>query len=141
MMTRGGLTKAVETFVASSLEPGETVEATLSEAYSGSSFWLAYVRTMLPLGGRTIGYALVLTDRRVLLVRRGTFTNVKPKVVDAAYPRSGVRVGAFTAGPFSGSLRLDIAGTTSLAINFRRAWRGDAARIAEALPRGDIRAT
>jgi hypothetical protein len=99
------------------------------------SFWLAYVRTMIPIGGRTIGYALVLTDRRVLLVRRATFTSVKPTGVEAAYPRSGVRVGALTTGPLSGSLRLDISGTTSLAVTFRRYWRGDAARIAEALRR------
>ena len=52
MMTRGGLTKAVEAFVASSLELGETIKGTVPDAYSGSSFWLAYVRTVTHVGGR-----------------------------------------------------------------------------------------
>jgi len=52
MMTRGGPTKAVAMFVASSPELGETIGGTVPDTHSGSSSRLACVRAMTHVGGR-----------------------------------------------------------------------------------------
>lgn len=140
MMTRGGLTKAVDEFVAPSLEPGERIEATLSSTLLGTSWWRAYVMTFVSLGGlvakyRPRAYAVVVTDRRVFVVQRSNATADRPRSIEAAYPRAGVRVGSFVTGPLSGSLRLDLPNHEWLAVTFPRAWRDQSRQVVEAIGR------
>lgn len=81
----------VADFVAPQLEPGEQVEATLSSAHIGSMFKAAWpLFGPLLFGGRLRPCALVVTDRRVLVIELSKWTT-RPRSIQAAYPREGAR--------------------------------------------------
>jgi hypothetical protein len=133
----------VEDFVAPSLEPGERVEATLSFAETGSSYWQNVLRA--PVGlvvpkFKVRSCAVVLTDRRVLLVDKGGVP-VEPTAVQAAYPRESVRIGAFSRGAFSGMLTLDVPTGRPVTLSFRRHWGTEAQSVVDSLGYSTTRVT
>jgi hypothetical protein len=124
----------VNDFVAPSIEPGEQIQATLSYAETGSSYWFNV------MGGAFLGLiwarfrvktrALVVTDRRVFVLEMVGWG--RPKTVLGVYPRTAVHLEAFRRGPFSGTLQLRLP-DVRLAVNFRRAWRDQAQSVADTL--------
>lgn len=134
MMTRGRMAKAVNEFIGPYLEPGEAIEATLSSARAGPSYWTASARMLIPGRGIPMLLAIVVTDRRVLLIHLSD-VSLRPMSLEASYLRAEVTAARFTSGPLSGTLRLEVADRPPFVVNVKRSWRGDAARVAEALRR------
>ncbi len=64
-------------------------------------------------------YALVVTDQRLLLSRRGALTS-RPTSIEKAYSRLSVTVVSYRSGLVEGSLRLGLAGEPDLKLSFRR---------------------
>ncbi len=80
----------VEDFVRPSLEPGETVEVTLT-VMAGRSPWVAY-SLFGALGGLGMQpYFVCLTDRRLLFMTASKVSG-RPKELADAQPRSGLSV-------------------------------------------------
>lgn len=117
------------------LEPGERIEATLPIAMAGMSPWLAssFGAIGALVGAKTTKhYGLVVTDRRLLVLRQGGMLKAAYSL-ESAYPRSGVGVAAYAPGTFYGKLALDFAGAGTLKLNFQRYVRKDAEGVATAL--------
>jgi hypothetical protein len=128
---------AVSAFVAPSLHPGERIQAILSFAETGSSAWrnLWFVASLGRIAAKSEprACAVVVTDRRLLVVGQSRFPTLQPQSLSGDYPRAAVHVGAFSRDLFRGSLRLDIADHEALTLNVRRAWRAQAQQVAEML--------
>jgi hypothetical protein len=128
---------AVSAFVAPSLHPGEAIQAILSFAEIGSSAWkrLPFVASLGLISAKPgpRALAVVVTDRRLLIVGQSRLPTLQPQSLSGAYPREAVHVGAFSRGVFGGSLRLDIANHEALTLIVRRAWRAQAQQVAQML--------
>jgi hypothetical protein len=127
----------VSAFVAPSLNPAERIQAILSFAEMRSTA-RRNVPFLASLGlvsakSEPRACAVVVTDRRLLIVGQSRFPALQPQSLAGDYPRAAVRVGAFSNDLFGGSLRLDIADHEALTLNVRRAWRAQAQQVAEML--------
>src|SRR6266851_2056885 len=130
------LSQNANTAAAAHLEPGERIEATLPLATSGMSPWLA---SSFGAIGALIGYkatkryAVVVTDRRVLLMRPGGMLKAV-YTFDQAFSRSGVRVAAYKPGMLYGKLVLDLpvgpgGPARQIGMSFGRYVRNDAVAV------------
>ena len=131
----------VNAAAAPQLGPGERIEATLPLATSGMSPWLAASFGAI---GALIGwkamerYSVVVTDRRLLLMRQGGIVKAA-YTFDQAYPGSGVRVASYKPGMVGyGKLVLDLPAGSSgsarqLGLSFHRGFRKEAEEVATAL--------
>jgi len=128
---------AVSAFVASSLNPGEGIQAILSFAEIGSSARrnLPFLASLGLVSAKSEprACAVVVTDRRLLIVGQSRFPTLQPQSLSGDYPRAAVRVGAFSRNLFGGSLRLEIADHEALGLTVRRAWRAQAQQVAQML--------
>jgi hypothetical protein len=134
------LSDTVNTAARPQLEPGEQIEATFPLATSGMSPWLASSFGAL---GALIGlkvtkrYAVVVTDRRLLLLRQGGLLKAT-YALEAAYPRSDVRVVTYNPGTLYGKLGLDLpaasgASAQQLGLHIQRYVRNDAEAVVTTL--------
>jgi hypothetical protein len=118
----------VEAFVSSLLEPGEQLDVTLSNAHIGS--WFKAVMPILGplLGGELRPCAVVVTDRRVLLVALSGWTS-KPRSILQTYPRSEV-----TAAWRDGSIVLSLSDGSAVRIEIpQTAWAYQARDVVDSL--------
>ena len=120
--------------VQSQLEPGEQVQAILKSSQTGPSPWLwsiiGYIWIMF-----IKYYAIVVTDRRVLLVTLSKLSG-RPKTFAEAYPRSAVRVKEWKEGALWSVLRLERPTGGELKLNVARVMRGGAEKVVAALGAG-----
>lgn len=116
-------------FVMPQLEAGENVEVVVPTAQTGPTPWFALLTYLIFFAVRS--YAIVLTDRRVIAVRSSMWTG-RPKAVEAAYPRSQVRVQRYAPGQLWGKLSLAIPGS-ALDLNVHRMVRTDTDSLTAAL--------
>jgi hypothetical protein len=86
----------VEEFVTPQLEPGEKIDAILSWSQTGPSPWFAALTYLIFFWIRP--YAVVVTDRRVLFIRRSFWTN-RVKNIESTVPRNEVTVAAYKPPP------------------------------------------
>ena len=128
---------AVSAFMAPSLHPGEAIQAILSFAETGSPAWksLSFVASLGLISPKPTprACAVVVTDRRLLIVGQSQFPTLQPQSLSGEYPRATIHVGAFSRGLLGGSLRLEIADHEALTLNVRRAWRAQAQQVAQML--------
>jgi hypothetical protein len=115
--------------VQSELEPGETVQACLPVAQTGPVPWFMVITVLIYFWIRIVG--IVVTDRRVILVKRGTLTN-RVKGVVGAFPRSGVAVTDWHSANLWSRLVLATP-TGPLKVNVHRMYREGAQSIVAAL--------
>jgi hypothetical protein len=119
----------VEEFVTPSLQPGERVVAILGFGQTGPSPWF-YLLTYLIVFWIHV-YAIVVTDQRVLFVRKSMWTN-RPKRVELAVPRAQVAVAAYKPPSVWGSLTLTRP-DGPLKLNVPRIHRDEAQGVVDAL--------
>jgi hypothetical protein len=102
------LVETVNQAVVDGLEPGEGIEATLPSATTGTSPWLLGFAALAQMVGIELmrTYGLVVTDRRVFLVRlRG---NIRWRgAVEEARLRSEITVASYDHGAAYDKLELD----------------------------------
>jgi hypothetical protein len=122
----------VSAFAATVLEPGEQIAAVLGLAMTGPSIMLvALVSTWLTFLQKR--FAVVLTDRRVLVVRlKTTFTGYPPKELAGAYPRTSVKA-TWKHGPITGRLVIQGAGSEPLSLSVPRIYESAAEQVANGL--------
>jgi hypothetical protein len=122
----------VSAFAATVLEPGEQVAAVLGFGITGPSIamvallsaWLQFLQKR---------WAIVVTDRRVLVVRlKTTMTGYPPKELAGAYPRASVKT-TFSHGTITGKLVVNAAGAQPLALQVPRIYESFAEQVAAAL--------
>jgi hypothetical protein len=122
----------VSAFAATALEPGEQIVAVLGLAMTGPSImmvalissWLMFIQKR---------WAVVLTDRRVLVIRlKTTLTGYPPKNVDGAYPRASVKA-TFNHGAITGKLVLQAPGREPMSLSVPRIYESGAEQVATAL--------
>lgn len=94
----------VEEFVTPQLEPGEKIDAILSFSQTGPSPWFAALTYLIFFWIRP--YAVVVTDRRVIFVRRSLWTN-RVKGIDGTAPRNEVTVAEYRPPKVWGKLVLN----------------------------------
>jgi hypothetical protein len=116
------------------LESGETVQACLPSAQTGPTPWFALLTYLIYFWIRMVG--IVVTDRRVILVKRGTLTN-RVKGVEAAFPRSGVAVTDWHAANLWSRLVLSTP-TGPLKVNVHRIYKVGAQSVVAALAQPPI---
>ena len=106
--TKAALAKTVEDAVAPGLQPGEEIRATLTSAMTGMSPWLVAIGAVGALIGlRSLRYyGVVVTDRRVFLVRL-TSKLSWTATIESATPRADVRVVSYRSGSIYGRLVLE----------------------------------
>jgi hypothetical protein len=122
----------VSAFAATVLEPGEHIVAVLGLAMTGPSAMLvALISTWLIFLQKR--FAVVLTDRRVLVIRlKTTLTGYPPKELAGAYPRTSVKT-TWTHGPITGRLVIQAPGSEPLSLSVPRIYESGAEQVANAL--------
>jgi hypothetical protein len=88
--------RKVEEFVTPQLEQGEQIQAILSYSQTGPSPWFAALTYLIFFWIRP--YAVVVTDRSVLFVRRSLWTN-RIKGIESTAPRNDVTVAQYKPPP------------------------------------------
>lgn len=136
------LAQRVTNAATTELAPGEQIQATLRYATFGVSPWLLYsfgaIGAMLA-SSRMRTYALVATDRRLLVLRQGGM--VKGNwALEGSCPLSAARVATFKPGVLFGKIVLELPGDSgasgrTLPLNFSWTLRTDARLVAAALTR------
>ena len=111
------------------LEPGEEILANLPSCQTGPSPWFYAVTYLIAFSIRQLG--VVVTDRRVFFVKRGTFTN-SVKGVEAVDPRDAVEVTEWKPASLWSTLRIHRPGGM-LKLNVHRMHREDAEGIVRTL--------
>jgi len=122
------------------LAPGEQIEATLRYATFGVSPWLLYsfgAIGALLASSQMRTYALVVTNRRLLLLRQGGMLKANWGL-EGSCPLSAARVAAFKPGVLFGKIVLELPGDSgasgrTLPLNFSWTLRKDARLVAAAL--------
>ena len=100
-------------FATAQLEDGESIVALLSIAFGPLPPWtpLVPVFGILAIFTRLLrAHAVVVTDRRVLLIRRGKTRPGRPQRVDVSVHRDEVRVLEWRAGTPYSTLVIEAAG-------------------------------
>lgn len=115
--------------VAPQIEGGEQVVANLPHGQTGPTPWLALLTYLFFFFIKI--YGVVVTDRRVLMVRRTLMLN-RIKGVESALPRDQVRVVEWKPGALWSVLKLEIAGVP-MRLNVHRMHRNDAEGLVAAL--------
>jgi hypothetical protein len=123
--------ESVSAFVRPSLEAGERQLAVLGQSTRASlipSFMPISVLLQTP-------YGVVVTDRRVFLVRlaKKIVGFYPPNSIEAEYPKTSVSAPDFKGGIVSGELRLQRPGAEPLKLNVQRAFWAEARAVTEAL--------
>ena len=120
----------VEEFVKPQLEPGEQIVMTVSHVQTGPTPWFQALFGILFLFW--VKYqALVLTDRRVLVIKKSMMSG-RPRAIDAAYPRNQVKVLDYREPKVWGKLTLDY-GSGPVKLNVHRMNREQAQQFIDAL--------
>lgn len=135
------LRQNVENAVQEQLEPGERIEAKLPYGISGMSPWLMGMFGAvgaLVFFKATRQYGVVVTDRRLLLVRHSLGMMKSSQLLEKTYGRAFVRVESYRPGTFYGKLVLTLPaedgdGDRRVALSFQRRLRKDAEAVATAL--------
>jgi hypothetical protein len=122
----------VSAFAATVLEPGEQIVAVLGQALKGPSVMIvALISTWLMFLQKP--FAIVVTDRRVLLIRlKMSLTGYPPKDLEVAYPRASVKA-TFTHGPITGKLVVQMPDREPLSLSIQRPYIPGAGQVASAL--------
>ena len=115
--------------VAPQLEPGEEILANLPSCQTGPSPWMYAVTYLIAFSIRQLG--VVVTDRRVFFVKRGTFTN-SVKGIEAVLDRDAVQVTEWKPAGLWSTLRLQRPGGM-LKLNVHRMHREDAEGLVQTL--------
>jgi hypothetical protein len=122
-------TEKVLAAVQSELEPGETVQACLASAQTGPTPWFVLLTYLIYFWIRS--WAVVVTDRRVILVKKSLLTT-RVKGVEGAFPRSGVAVTDWHAANLWSRLVLSTP-AGPLKLNVHRFFRDGAQALVAAL--------
>ena len=120
-------------FVLSDLEPGEEIRVVVPTSQTRRAPGLHFLTW--PLAAY---YGLVLTDRRVVLVRCNPWST--PRAVAVAVPRARAEVERYEPGQVWGKLTLRLDGTV-VDLNVHRVARADTDLFVRALDRSDGRST
>lgn len=132
------MVSSLQQVVAADLGPGEQVVATLPRATSGASPWLPAAAGLMGelVAGRRRIYAVVVTNQRLVLFRRGH--GRPPWSIDGSCPRAAAHVIEFKPGLVFGKLVLELPGasgqgleTLPLSVHFYQ--RKDARLVVSAL--------
>lgn len=116
-------------FVAPSLEAGEHVQVVLPHGQTGPTPWFFLLTYLTLFWIRYV--AIVVTDRRVLFVKRGTLSG-RLQGVEATFDRGAVGVGEWRPGALWSVLRLERP-DGPLKLNVHRMHRADAEELVAAL--------
>ena len=122
----------VADFVKPQLEAGEEVNAVLNSGQTGLPAWLAMNLVGMLMFFMVRYYAVVVTDRRVLVLRLGGLSGA-PKAIEEAYPRSAVKVHDYKAPRLYGVLSLERPTAGLLKLQLIRQSREGADAVAQAL--------
>jgi len=120
--------ESVSASIRPSLESDERQLAVLGEGTFGRlPAWGPLVLLQTP-------YGVVVTDRRVVLVRlaKDVIAGYKPNNVEAEYPKSSISAD-FNGGAVIGTLRLQRPGAAPLKLNVQRIFQTGARAVADAL--------
>jgi hypothetical protein len=116
------------------LEPGEVIQACIPSCQTGPTPWFALLTYLIYFWIRTLG--IVVTDRRVILVKRSSLTT-RVKGIQGAVPRSGVAVTDWHAANLWSRLVLSTP-TGPLKVNVHRMFRDGAQAVVAALAQPPI---
>jgi hypothetical protein len=124
----------VSAFAEPLLEQDEHVVAVLGQGMKGPSVMLVALVSSLLAFAQT-PYAVVVTERRVLLIRlKMALTGYPPKQLEGAVPRSSVKA-TFSGGSITGKLVLEGVGPEPLNLSIQRIYLDGAAQVAFELNR------
>lgn len=115
------------------LQPGETVEASISFAQTGPSPWTSLLTTLYIFWVKYLGVAV--TSQRVVIVRRSKMTN-RIKRVESTHARADVRVNEWEQGKLFSTLRLGLR-DEALKLNVHRMHRAEGEQVVQALTTGE----
>jgi hypothetical protein len=119
----------VEKIIAPELQAGEQVVAMCSSALTGPSPWLRAL--FFPMAFANHPKAVVVTDRRVIIVKGSGFTG-GPREVESTHPKETVKAESFVRGATWGKLVLTI-GSEPLKLNVGGGFRDGAEKVFQAL--------
>lgn len=124
----------VSAFAEPLMEPDEHVVAVLGQGMKGpSAMFVALVSSLLAFAQTP--YAVVVTERRVLLIRlKMALTGYPPKGLEGTFQRSSVKA-TFTGGSITGKLVLEGLGPEPLSLSIQRVYLDGAAQVAFELNR------
>jgi hypothetical protein len=111
------------------LEPGEEVHANLPSSQTGPSPWFYAITYLIAFWIRQLG--VVVTNKRVFFVKRGTFTN-QVKGVEAVFALDDVHVVDWKSAALWSTLRVQRP-DGELKLNVHRMHRDDAEQLAHVL--------
>jgi hypothetical protein len=121
----------VTAFVQPSLGPGETIVAVLGQGMKGPSAMSALLSPFLAFLQKP--FAVVVTDRRVMLVKlKMAMTGYPPQAVAAEAGRDVVKA-TFDRGTLSGKLTLTGVESAPTKLSIQTVFRDDAEKVAAAL--------
>jgi hypothetical protein len=122
-------TAKVSAFAGPFMEQDEHVVAVLGQGLKGpSAMFVALVSSLLAFAQTP--YAIVVTERRVLLIRlKMALTGYPPKNLEGAFPRSSVKA-TFSGGSITGKLVLEGLGAEPLNLSIQRIYLDGAAQVA-----------
>jgi hypothetical protein len=122
----------VSAFVQQFLEPGERELAVVGQASKGPNIWLLGLISAVLIFLQKY-YGVVVTDRRVFLVRlKLSLMSASPKEIEAQCPVADAYA-AYDRGPITGRLHLNIPGREELSLQCAKIYQDGGERVAAAV--------